>query len=373
MAIDYEKYEEIMVTALENASNSEKAVPRTVYWKSQETGWEAVSLGTYFNDVYNSYKDMTFADAEQGKKSKSMVFAASHALEIAYDLFACEEIKNEFDNIFAQKDNILLEGVSDKEKAELPQEMKDMVDKQVIGAERFVSERQLVDAVKSTLEEYRTTARKKESQFLPDTFSYMNWINDMILKENRTPEEVANSDFPETRFRKVSDKESMGLLKEAVQNYANSITDTLDRIDAPFLSGNTSLKYDKHDKDNSVNPYVFLEHYKADPEGLSNLTKEAKKWVNDRVNRIMNEAQAIYETGAGHNARVTISDFYANGERLVSEQDATKEDKAVQSSAKVMAALLEGKDVVAQPKDLNLPLHITPPCQRQDHQQYFST
>lgn len=357
MALTHEQYQNIMATAVANARKG-NAVLRPKYNGKEVHGWEAVDLETYFNEVHESFYEKfnrAAPETEESKKAKCIVFAASHALEIAYGVVACEQIKHELDNIFADKNNPLLNGLSDKEKAETIKQMKDMVDKQVLETDRSEDEKRLVASVQSLL---KNNYKGNPNRFLSESFACLNWMNDQILKKDLTTDKLEQERFRGDGVVKKVDETDMANLKESVLAYADGISDTLDDILIhPFLSKNFAITYDKHDAENSINPQVFLQHYE---EGK--LTEEEKNWAVRRTNDMMDEARNLFITsGLVDNPRVSIDKFSVGGNQLVSDEDARNPAKAADMSAKVMASVLKGDDVVVNSRGgLDVPMHINP-------------
>ena len=366
MALTHEQYQNIMATAVAKATRRNSVIKPRYNSEAEEDGWEVANLETYFNEVHDSFYekfDRDEPETEENKAEKCMVFAASHALETAYGVVACERIKNHLDDIFADKNNPLLTGISDKEKAETLQQMKDMVDNQVLESERSIYERRLVRTVKSLLE---NNYNGNTDRFLSESFAYLNWMNDSILKKDLTADEVGENEFHGTCVVGTFDEKAIGNLKEAVLNYMDGIEDTLDdALIHPTLSKDFDVTYDKHSGENSINPQVFVEHYNH-----GKLTEEEKNWALRRTKDLMNETQALFETSRlVDDPTVSIGQFcveIADGLKpLVSDEDAKDATKEADMSAKVMATILKGEDVIVDSKGKSkdgsdVPMHINP-------------
>ena len=353
MAIEKSVYEEILNNVVLSAKQGfPERFLRVGYDK--EKGWgnlETVTIGQFVNEVYTNFESNDFFDESNqvGKEARDASFAASRALQVAYGVCAAEEIKTELNDFFNNKKNdawFKEKGITDEEKTALREDLANAVDERILGEDTSRSNQRFVSAVKNIYSNYSSTSKRRDN-FLSDCFSYIDWLSKEIVTCNKNAMTVSKQNFEGTPTRKAANQLTAGLLNEAVFDYVTDISYNM----------NTVFKHDSH---NGIKPHEFLEHYKADPVGLSHLSKSEKDWADDMLNDML----AVAHSKFGPQDRVTYTDFLMNGERMISE---THSDKVISGekelntvSAKIIGEMLDGKDISVSSKNTMAPMHINP-------------
>ncbi len=349
MAIEKNVLEEILNNAVMNAK---KGFPerflRTGY---DHSNYETVTVDQFVKDVFTRFEDNGFYNEinQTGKEKKDTAFAASRSFQIVYGVCAAEGIKTELNNFFNDKKNDAWfkdKGITDEEKSALREELANTVDERILGADKPESDQKLVSAIKNIYRNYSSTPKGRDN-FLSDSFSYIDWLSKEIVMHNNTAKAVSKKDFEETPTRKVANRLTSSLLNEAIFDYVSDISSNM----------NTVFSHDSH---KGIKPHEFLEHYKADPEGLSRLSQSEKDWADTQFNSIISYAQSKYSA----QDRVTYTDFAMNGEQIISEahsQKVTSGEKEFNTvSAKIIGEMLDGKDITVTSRDTIAPMHINP-------------
>lgn len=351
MAIDKNVYEEILNNVVLSAKQGfPERFLRVGYDK--EKGWgnyETVTINQFVGEVYTNFESNDFFDEanQVGKEARDASFAASRALQVVYGVCAAEEIKTSLNNFFSDKKNdawFKEKGITDEEKTALRAELTNAVDERILGADTSRSNQRFVSAVKNIYSTYSSTSKKRDN-FLSDCFSYIDWLSKEIVECNKSALTVSKQNFEGTPTRKAANRLTAGLLNEAVFDY---VTDVSKNMTTVFT----------HDSHKGVKPHEFLEHYKADPVGLSQLSKSEKDWADNMLNNLLAVAQSKY----GPQDRVTYSEFLLNGEKMISDEHSDKvisgEKEFNTISAKIIGGLLDGEDISVTSQNTMTPMHI---------------
>lgn len=89
---------------------------------------ETVTIRQFVNEVYTNFESNYFFDESNqvGKEAIDASFTASRALQVAYGVFAAEEIKTELNSFFNDKKNdawFKEKGITDEEKTALREDL----------------------------------------------------------------------------------------------------------------------------------------------------------------------------------------------------------------------------------------------------------
>lgn len=350
--IEKEVYEQVLAKAVEDAKKSFHQIFGTL---TNDGIIHAKTVEQFIDDVYQGYQEEGIFDKDTlfGKEARDTSFAACRALQILYGLSAGGEIKDNLDKFFNDtKNNEWFEskGITDEEKKSFLDELKNTIDERILGDDHSNSNKKFVQGIKDLYDVevvMQQDRYNRKQNFMLDSFAYIEWMNKEILEKHNSALTVSREDFKGTALRKAADKAVAGWLCESIFDYVTDISHSM----------NTAFSYDKHD---GVNPREFLKHFKKDPKGLSKLSKEEKEWANHQLNRIMGEVQSNYKSEGA----ITYNDFMADGKPIISNEESDKVEKGEAKldtiSTKIIASLLDGKDVNVKPKDTLNHLHINP-------------
>lgn len=316
---------------------TKKSFPKNVGFipTGKGTSLEAFTMDRFTQTVLDRYQEKGLFDENSNipQKTKNTAFATMRATQIIYNLCMEQEIKNNIDKLF-----------EDPEFAKTVQpEVREAAKKDV---EEFIENinytnlnKKFVDSIKGAFKENSDT-RQNMTRFLDQSLRYVDEVSKNVFNEKYDYEDALFWD----RKDMVIDKEKTLPIHDAVSEYVDPRTDYMI---FGFLFGKDDVK-----------PHEFLEHYRNDPNSL---TEEEKNWVRNTYRKLEDNLagkQIANHTGID---RVDLTDFKVDGVQIVSDEESRSVTDTTKLEARVIAEILSGKEVTSQPKGSEyMPVQINP-------------
>ncbi len=322
-----------------------------------QSGMEVVSLSLpeIFEDSMARF-ELLRLNKDIDPNRKNLVFASSYAAYSLNTMYARDEIINNIDDFFLGDDNLKWlknNGLSEKDFEPLKAELKKVTD-DALRADPDTKE--IADFI-AKIDAANPTKEQRED-FYKSSVNMLRYLNQGIENSRESgwkfnaKTAVYNAHADAARFEK--DKTLCDLMRDYVIRVDNVFTNE-SKLDVVNYK-NLGISYGEG---KSVHPTTFLEHFNENP---ASLTKEELEWAHSVYSDMASFVNNSSTDGKERDYKAEICDFYANGQRIISYDEArnAKNGKGENDPQKygaleaiVVAKVLSGEKVTAKARAID--------------------
>ena len=326
----------VILNAVELTKNSFPKRPAIIP-TGKGSNVEHCTMNEFADNLLDEYtKNGVFNENTQIPQDvKNTAFATMRAAQIIYNLSLAEEIKTNIDNLANDAE------IGKKFKPEVFEQAKAEIDNTIDNINHTNLNTKFVDSIKEAFKDHSKSDTDMKN-FLNHSYLYIHERSKQLFDENFNENESFFSDDKNRGF----DKKVIRELEGAIYDYVDSNSHKMDFM---FSYG---------EKEDDVKPHEFLEHYKNDPNSL---TDKEKDWVQSSLRRLEDMVAGKRFADHAGKVRVDLTDFKANGVQIVSDEELKNANDITQLECRIIAKMLSGEEITSQPKGSNeLPIQINP-------------